>query len=79
MAPTTSSTSHSQPVPGAATGLLRRPCELAARRNEGAHRYMPNAGFPEVRAAVAAKLRRDHVFPDVTGHEIVMSVVRPGA
>jgi len=51
---------------------------LAARKHEGLHRYMPNAGFPEVRAAVADKLSKDGVFPGITGNNIVMSVGAAG-
>ena len=51
---------------------------LAERRSEGLHRYMPNAGFPEVRAAVAENLRKRGVFPGITGSNVVMSVGAAG-
>lgn len=48
--------------------------ELGARRSEGLHRYMPNAGFPHVREAIAGKLRDDGTFPGVEASAITMSV-----
>ena len=36
--------------------------ELASRRGEGLHGYMPNAGFPSVRRAVASKLAGEGTF-----------------
>lgn len=38
--------------------LLRRLRELTQAEPNGMHRYMPNAGWPEVRSKVAAHLRR---------------------
>ncbi|MBI5508014.1 MAG: pyridoxal phosphate-dependent aminotransferase [Deltaproteobacteria bacterium] len=52
--------------------------ELAARRHDGVHRYMPNAGFPEVRARIAHKLDQDGVFPGIGERHIVMSVGAAG-
>jgi aspartate aminotransferase len=48
--------------------------ELGELRSEGLHRYMPNAGFPHVRDAVAGKLRDDGTFPGIDGRGITMSV-----
>ena len=48
--------------------------DLANRRHEGLHRYMPNAGFPAVREAIAKKLSDDGVFPGVTASGVIMSV-----
>jgi aspartate aminotransferase len=39
----------------------------------GAHRYMPNAGYPEVRASVAAKLAEETGLP-FEGRHVVMCV-----
>lgn len=44
----------------------------------GAHGYMPNAGYMDVRAAIAAKVCRDHAAA-VTGDHIIMSVGAGGA
>jgi aspartate aminotransferase len=51
---------------------------LVAESPSGKHRYMPNAGFPEVRDAIAAALRAESgvAFSDA---EIVMSVGAAGA
>jgi aspartate aminotransferase len=49
---------------------LRR---LATERPAGMHRYMPNAGLPEVRAAVAAQLATETELP-FGGGDIVMTV-----
>ncbi len=51
--------------------------EIAERRGEGLHRYMTNAGFPHVRAAVAATLAAD--FPGITADHIVMTTGAAGA
>jgi aspartate aminotransferase len=48
--------------------------DLSGRRDEGLHRYMPNAGFPEVRQAIADKLQRSGIFPGITARHVVMSV-----
>ena len=50
---------------------LRR---IAARSHEGLHRYMPNAGFPEVRQAIANKLSADRIFPEIHASHVVMSI-----
>jgi len=44
----------------------------------GMHRYMPNAGFPETRAAIAAHLAKQMNLPFATGH-IVMTCGAGGA
>ena len=40
--------------------LLKALIEVAKDERPGVHAYMPNAGFPETRADVESKLRRDH-------------------
>ena len=54
---------------------LRR---LAADPTPGMHRYMPNAGYPETRAAVAETLRGETGLP-FAGGDIVMSCGAAGA
>ena len=54
---------------------LRR---LAAQPPPGMHRYMPNAGYPETRAAVAQTLRAETGLP-FAGDDIVMSCGAAGA
>ena len=54
---------------------LRR---VAASTAPGLHRYMPNAGYPETRAAVADMLGRETGLP-FTAAEIVMSCGAAGA
>ena len=54
---------------------LRR---LAANPAPGMHRYMPNAGYPETRAATAATLRGETGLP-FAGGDIVMSCGAAGA
>ena len=54
---------------------LRR---LAANPAPGMHRYMPNAGYPETRAAVATTLRGETGLP-FAGGDIVMSCGAAGA
>ena len=54
---------------------LRR---LSANPVPGMHRYMPNAGYPETRAAVAATLRGETGLP-FAGGDIVMSCGAAGA
>jgi aspartate aminotransferase len=44
----------------------------------GSHGYMPNAGYPEVREALARKASRDHGV-EIDGRHIVMSVGAAGA
>jgi len=51
---------------------------LAADPPPGLHRYMPNAGFPEVRRAVADSLARATGLPFTADH-VVMSVGAAGA
>lgn len=51
--------------------------DIAGRRGEGLHRYMTNAGFPEVRAAVAGTLAAD--FPGITADHVVMTTGAAGA
>ena len=50
----------------------------AADDTPGIHGYMPNAGFPYVRAAVAAKIRQDEGV-DLNENHIVMTVGAGGA
>lgn len=52
--------------------------EVAHAPPAGIHRYMPNAGFPETRAAVADYLRRQTGLP-FTASEIVMTCGAGGA
>ncbi|MEW5914121.1 MAG: pyridoxal phosphate-dependent aminotransferase [Thermodesulfobacteriota bacterium] len=52
--------------------------KLAADRSPGRHAYMPNAGFPPVRAKVAAYLNKEH-GPAFTENEIIMTVGAAGA
>ena len=44
----------------------------------GMHRYMPNPGYPETRAAVAAHLKKETGLP-FTGNDIVMTAGAAGA
>ena len=46
---------------------------LVQARTPGAHRYMPNAGYPETRAAVAASLADETGLPYGVEH-ILMTV-----
>jgi aspartate aminotransferase len=48
-------------------------CRLATERPSGMHRYMPNAGLPETRTAVAAQLAAETGLP-FSGTDIVMTV-----
>jgi aspartate aminotransferase len=48
-------------------------CRLATERPAGMHRYMPNAGLPETRAAVAAQLAVETGMP-FAGNDIIMTV-----
>lgn len=52
--------------------------ELAADRTPGRHAYMPNAGYPPVRAKVAAYLNKLH-GPAFSDNEIIMTVGAAGA
>ena len=65
--------------------LLEPPAEfraelarLVADESPGTHRYMPNGGFPEVRASIAEALAEESGVP-VTGAEILMTVGAAGA
>ncbi len=51
---------------------------LAADRTPGRHAYMPNAGFPPVRAAVARHLESVHGVP-FSENEVIMTVGAGGA
>jgi aspartate aminotransferase len=63
-----------EPPPELAAMLAR----LATEPPAGKHRYMPNAGFPEVRAAIAASLRQESGI-EFSQDEILMSVGAAGA
>jgi aspartate aminotransferase len=52
--------------------------KAASERAPGIHGYMPNAGFPNVRAAVAKKIREQEQV-EITENEIVMTVGAGGA
>lgn len=52
--------------------------KLAEKPIPGMHRYMPNAGFPEVREAVARTLAEECGLP-VKGQHVVMTVGAGGA
>jgi aspartate aminotransferase len=65
--------------------LLEPPAEFKAEISRlinedtpNTHRYMPNAGFPEVRASVAEVLAEESGTP-ITGVEILMTVGAAGA
>ncbi len=53
-------------------------CRLAEDRSPGLHAYMPNAGYPSVRAKVAEYLTREH-GPVFSENEIIMTVGAAGA
>ncbi|MDP6822476.1 MAG: pyridoxal phosphate-dependent aminotransferase [Dehalococcoidia bacterium] len=57
-----------EPPPEFRTELLR----LAQDETPGTHRYMPNPGYPDVRAAVAASLARESGIP-LEGGDIIMT------
>jgi aspartate aminotransferase len=46
--------------------------ELISERKEGLHGYMPNAGFPDVRQAIAGMVAETHGI-DIPGENIVMT------
>lgn len=46
--------------------------ELVSERKEGLHGYMPNAGFPDVREAIAGMVAETHGI-DIAGRNIVMT------
>ena len=52
--------------------------QLAERNTPGSHGYMPNAGFPAVRAKIAEQLRRD-TGVGFTADSIIMTVGCAGA
>ena len=52
--------------------------KIAAHPTPGMHRYMPNAGYVETRAAVAAQLDKETGLPFAAGH-IVLSCGAGGA
>jgi aspartate aminotransferase len=54
---------------------LRR---LLANPIPGMHRYMPNPGYPEVRAAIATHLKKETGLP-FTGNDVVMTAGAAGA
>ncbi|MFA6823929.1 MAG: aminotransferase class I/II-fold pyridoxal phosphate-dependent enzyme, partial [Geobacter sp.] len=62
--------------PPAAFGEALR--QLANHPLPGMHRYMNNAGYPETRSAVAAKLSRDAGLA-VTAEQVVMTCGAGGA
>jgi aspartate aminotransferase len=51
--------------------------QLVTHPQPGQHRYMPNAGYPETRAAIAAQLTRETGVP-LTAQHIVMVVGAAG-
>jgi len=61
--------------PRAVLEALRR---VAAGNQPGSHGYMPNPGYPEVRAAVASKLRRETGL-DFAAEDVFMTVGSAGA
>lgn len=56
------------------TELMR----IAQDETPGTHRYMPNGGFPETRAAVALELAEETGLP-FTGDDVMMTVGAAGA
>jgi aspartate aminotransferase len=65
----------SEDPPKGVQETLRR---LAERNAPGSHGYMPNAGFPAVRAKIAEQLRRDTGVA-FTGDSVIMTVGCAGA
>jgi len=61
--------------PPAVLDALRR---VAAGNRPGSHGYMPNPGYPEVRQAVAKKLRRETGL-EFTAEDVFMTVGSAGA
>ena len=61
--------------PAAVLDALRR---VAAASRPGSHGYMPNPGYPEVRQAVAKKLRRETGL-EFTAEDVFMTVGSAGA
>ena len=58
-----------EPPPEFRTELMR----IAQDETTGTHRYMPNGGFPETRAAVAQELSAETGLP-FTGEDVMMTV-----
>jgi len=63
-----------EPPPAFLEALARE----AADVRPGLHRYMPNAGFADVRAAVAAALSKEAGDAEVRGDDVVMCVGAAG-
>jgi aspartate aminotransferase len=61
--------------PPAVLDALRR---VVASNRAGSHGYMPNAGYPEIRELVAAKLHRETGL-DFTAEDVFMTVGSAGA
>jgi aspartate aminotransferase len=61
--------------PAAVLDALRR---VVASNRPGSHGYMPNAGYPEIRETVAAKLRRETGL-DFSAEDVFMTVGSAGA
>ena len=61
--------------PGAVIAALRR---IAAENRPHSHSYMPNAGYPEVRATLARRLAKRSGLP-FTGDDILMTSGAAGA
>ncbi len=66
------------PVMEPPTQVAARMHELAEAEPQGWHRYMPNAGYPSTRAAIAAHLAARTDIPYV-GDNVVMTVGAGGA
>jgi len=58
--------------------LLKALIEVAKDERPGVHAYMPNAGFPETRSALASKLSRDHGVKIAAEH-VIMTCGAAGA
>jgi aspartate aminotransferase len=52
--------------------------KLVTENAPGSHGYMPNAGYPEVRASIAGKLSTEHGV-SISGEQVVMTVGAAGA
>ena len=63
-----------EPPPEFRTELMR----IAQDETTGTHRYMPNGGFPETRAAVALELADETGLP-FSGDDVMMTVGAAGA
>jgi aspartate aminotransferase len=57
--------------------FIERLLELARDTALGTHGYMPNAGYPETRAAMAQKVAREHRI-DIGAEQVVMCVGAAG-